>query len=109
MTEVNLTIIDLYISLTCITCKLLEHIITSNIHNFLAQNSILTDAQHGFRKDRSCETQLVYTVHDLALNKENGLVTDVLILDSSKAFDSVNHRKLIYKLEKLGIRKTFVH
>ena len=32
-----------------------------------------------------------------------------LILDFSKAFDSVNHRKLIYKVEKLGIRTIFVH
>ena len=46
-------------------------------------------------KMRSCVTQLVYMVNELAVNKENGLVTDVLILYFAKAFDSVNHRKLI--------------
>ena len=96
------------ISLTCITCKLLEHIITSNILNFLSNKDILSDAQHGFRKERSCVTQLVYTVNELAVNKENGLVTDVLILDFAKAFDSVNHRKLLFKLEKVGIHPTYI-
>ena len=33
---------------------------------------------------------------------------DVLILDFSKAFDSVNHRKLIFKLERLGINRKII-
>lgn len=91
------------ISLTCLTCKFLEHIIAKHIHIHLESNNILTDSQHGFRSNRSCETQLIHTLNDLALNKEKGLVTDVIILDFSKAFDSVNHRKLLFKLQKFGI------
>ena len=41
------------ISLTCICCKLLEHIIRSAITSHLENHSILTDSQHGFRKKRS--------------------------------------------------------
>ena len=91
------------ISLTCIMCKLLEHIISGHIHTFLDSNNILVDSQHGFRSGRSCETQLVYTFNDLAHNKEMGMITDVIILDFSKAFDSVNHRKLLSKLRCFGI------
>jgi hypothetical protein len=91
------------VSLTCITCKILEHIISSHVNSFLSKNDILTDSQHGFRSGRSCETQLVYTFNDLAHNREEGLVTDVLILDFSKAFDTVNHRKLLFKLNRMGI------
>ena len=47
------------ISLTSIACKLLEHIIHSSIMDFLDDNSILSDFQHGFRHGRSCETQLI--------------------------------------------------
>ena len=53
-------------------------------------------------------TQLVYTVDELAVNKENRLVTDVLILDFAKAFDFVDHRKLLIKLENLGIQSTYI-
>ena len=45
------------VSLTCICCKTLEHIIVSNINKHLALENILADCQHGFRSQRSCETQ----------------------------------------------------
>ena len=51
--------------LTCICCKTLEHIIVSKINKHLALESILADCQHGFRSQRSCETQLVQFYHDL--------------------------------------------
>ena len=43
------------ISITSIACKVLEHIIYSNIMNHLECHNILSDHQHGFRKRRSCE------------------------------------------------------
>ena len=46
------------ISLTCILCKVLEHIVASNLVKHLNSNNILSDMQHGFREKRSCETQL---------------------------------------------------
>ena len=56
------------VSLTCICCKTLEHIIVSNINKHLAFESILADCQHGFRSQRSCETQLVQFYHDMVSN-----------------------------------------
>ena len=53
-------------SLTTISCKVLEHILHSNILKNLESNSILTNLKHGFIKHRSCETQLIKTVNDLA-------------------------------------------
>ena len=92
------------ISLTAVTCNILEHIIHSNIINHLEHNSILTDSQHGFRKRRSCITQLILVVNDFAkrLNSSNQL--DTILLDFSKASDKVNHRKLLLKLDHYGIR-----
>lgn len=91
------------ISLTSIVCKLLEHIVSSHINQYLQQNDLLVDAQHGFRKGRSCESQLVHTINDFAFNIEKNIVTDVIILDFSKAFDSVSHTKLLHKLRNFGI------
>ena len=44
------------ISLTCILCKVLEHILASNIVKHLDAQGIMYDLQHGFREKRSCET-----------------------------------------------------
>ena len=96
-------------SLTCICCKTLEHIIVSNINKHLAFESILADCQHSFRSQRSCETQLVQFFHDLVSNLDRALnrnhrQTDVIIMDFAKAFDKVPHRRLLYKFDYYGIR-----
>ena len=46
-------------SLTCILCKIMEHIIASNLMKHLESNNILYDLQHGFRSSISCEIQLI--------------------------------------------------
>ena len=45
----------------------------------------------------------MYTFNDLAYNQEQGLVTDIIILDFAKAFDTVSHRKLLIKSKSHGI------
>ena len=92
------------VSLTSIACKILEHIVCSSIHRHLEAHSILTDAQHGLRKRRSCETQLIITIQDLAKTVDNKGQTDVILLDFSKAFDKVPHHRLLHRLEFYGIR-----
>ena len=92
------------ISLTSISCKILEHILHSSIISHLDTNKILTDTQHGFRKNRSCESQLLLTINDLAKSLNEGNQIDSVLLDFSKAFDKVDHHKLSLKLEHYGIR-----
>ena len=91
------------ISLTCICCKLIEHIVTSHIMKHADQHQILYPLQHGFRTKRSCETQLIEFVDDITKNMSAGKQTDVLIMDFSKAFDKVGHSLLVHKLEHYGI------
>ena len=75
------------VSLTCITCKLFEHILAH-----LEDNNFFTDLQHGFRSGRSCETQLVITFQDLAqMHNKKGSQIDIAVSDFSKAFDTVPH------------------
>jgi len=70
----------------------------------LDQHNILSDQQHGFRKKRSCESQLILTVQDLASAMDDGEQVDAVLLDFSKAFDKVPHQRLIRKLEHYGIK-----
>ena len=92
------------ISLTCILCKVMEHIIASNVVKHLDTNGLMYDLQHGFRERRSCETQLASLIEDLARKTSQGKQTDLILLDFSKAFDKVNHTKLLLKLHSYGIR-----
>ena len=92
------------ISLTCICSKVMEHIVVSNIMNHADLYNILKSNQHGFRSKLSCETQLLSFIQELHENLQNGLCTDIIIMDFAKAFDKVSHNKLIYKLHSYGIQ-----
>ena len=93
------------ISLTCICCKLMEHIITSNVMQHLEDNNILYNLQHGFRKARSCESQLIDFTQELNSKNNQNIQTDLIIMDFAKAFDKVPHKCLLYKLQFYGIRQ----
>ena len=82
----------------------MEHIVASNLTKHFNQHNILYDLQHGFRRRRSCETQLIQLVEDLARNMTSGKQTGLILLDLSKAFDKVNHLKLLYKLQIHGVQ-----
>ena len=92
------------VSLTSTCCKIMEHIVHSHLMNFLESNNILSDFQHGFRKKRSCETQLFVTVHDLAAGLDKNQQIDAILFDFSKAFDKDPQKCLATKLHHYGIR-----
>ena len=92
------------ISLTCICAKILEHIVYSNVSKHLQKYAVLCNAQHGFRSNRSCDTQLIITINDFAESLNQGGQCDVLTLDFSKAFDKVLHARLYQKLSHYGIQ-----
>ena len=92
------------VSLTSITCKLLEHIIDINIMHHFDQHRVLCDNQHGFRKKRSCETQLLSTIQEIASSTAKGHQVDIILLDFAKAFDKVPHTRLLHKLDHYGVR-----
>ncbi|XP_072182188.1 uncharacterized protein [Diadema setosum] len=91
------------ISLTCIACKIMEHVILSHVSKHLASNKILTDTQHGFRQGLSATTQLSSAVHDWSSILQKRSQVDTIFLDFQKAFDRVPHQRLRIKLQYYGI------
>ena len=71
--------------------------------DYLERNKNLTNLNHGFKSGYSCETQLLITLNDFLKVNNQGQQTDIIILDFSKAFDTVPHVELLYKLQSYGI------
>ena len=92
------------ISLTSIICKIMEHIVHSQIIHHLDDHNLLSESQFGFRKKHSCELQLLLTVNDLAGGLRDKEQIDAVLLDFSKAFDKVPHERLLLKLHHIGVR-----
>ena len=80
-----------------------SHIVFSHISHHLETHKVLCEEQHGFRPNRSCETQLISTINDFSECLNQGGQCDVLLLDFSKAFDKVPHTHLCNKLHHYGI------
>ena len=82
----------------------MEHVLVSHISEHLDRYGILNDSQHGFRRARSCDTQLIALIDDQTKEMQGEGQTDVIfVMDVSKAFDKVPHNGLLYKLFKCGI------
>ena len=77
------------VSLTCVCCKFMEHILCRHILKHLEKHDILTNRQHGFRSGHSCESQLLITTHDIIQLYDQKEQCDIIILDFSKVFDTV--------------------
>ena len=84
-----------------IVSKVLERCVFSHLYGHLKR--LITDLQRRFLKDRSNVTQLLSVLHDIGLNLDKNIQTDVIYLDFAKAFDSVDHKILLAKLNAHGI------
>lgn len=96
----NPTTINEYrpISILPYLSKVFERVLNDQINQYLSENNLLSPHQSGFRENRSTTTTLLYITEEMRRGLDNNLVQFLTLLDFSKAFDSVNHSKLITKL-----------
>ncbi|CAI8031468.1 RNA-directed DNA polymerase from mobile element jockey, partial [Geodia barretti] len=88
-------------SLLCISSKVLERIVFNQILQFV--NDKISNHQFGFMLYRSTLHQLLLFFNSIFESSRNSSQTDVLYLDFKKAFDSVAHNELLFKLWHIGI------
>ena len=91
------------ISLTSVFCKLFERIVKEQMLKYLLDNKLISKHQHGFLAMHSTSSQLLEAVNDWTISIKNSHVTDAIYFDYAKAFDSVSHVKLLYKVKGYGI------
>ena len=84
--------------------KLLEKLMYKRLINHIEKNNILTQHQYGFRENRSTELAIIELVDRVTKAIDRGEYTIGIFLDLSKAFDTIDHRILIKKLDHYGIR-----
>ena len=84
------------ISLLCTISKVLERIVFAHIIDFVS-NSI-SPMKFGFLQNHSTLQQLLVFLRDIYNSFTHNTPTDVLYLDFKKAFDSVSHNELLFKL-----------
>ena len=97
------------VSLTSLVCKTMESILKDKIVDFLDENDIIRDTQHGFRRGRSCLTNLLEFFDRATESFDKGRQLDVSYLDFSKAFDKVPHKRLCLQLKWHGINTRILH
>ena len=91
------------VSLISQILKILEKVLCVKIVSHLEENNLLNQNQHGFRKFRSCLSQLIEHYDNIIESVSAGNNVDVIYLDYSKAFDVVDHHILLRKLKESGI------
>jgi hypothetical protein len=97
------------VSLTSVVCKQIEHVIAGYLRHVWDTSGWLYEGQHGFRPGYSCESQLVTVCQDIADSLDEGIGTDTIVTDFSKAFDLVPHDRLLTKISETRVELRVVN
>ena len=84
--------------------KILEKLFLTRINSFLCANNILSSSQYGFRTNLSTSLAVMELIEEITNATDNKKLAIGVFIDLKKAFDTVDHRILIKKLEHYGVR-----
>ena len=84
--------------------KVLEKVVYKRVYAFLLETEQLYVNQFGFREAHSCEHAVGQVINGVVKGLENKMNMACVLLDLSKAFDTIKHKIMLRKLETYGIR-----
>ena len=84
--------------------KILEGLIYDQTEKYLIRRQILSIDQYGFRKNKSTKGAIIRFINTVQKDLDNKKKSMAVYIDLKKAFDTVNHKILLRKLENYGIR-----
>ena len=94
------------ISLLPVISKILEKLVSIRLVKFFTKHKILYEGQYGFRRQRNTTDAIMDLTGNILHSFNKGMFTIGIFLDMTKAFDSIKHETLLYKLQNYGIRGT---
>ena len=94
------------ISVLPVIAKAFESLVHKQLYSYLTANTILHSNQSGFRPHHSTQDVILKTVDDWRIALDRGKHVGTVLIDLSKAFDSIHHGLLLSKLELYGLQTT---
>ena len=83
--------------------KFFERIMFIQIHNHFSMHNLFYSGQYGFRANHSTQFAALELIDRITQDLDQGNMPITILMDLSKAFDTLNHDILIYKLKSYGL------
>ncbi|XP_030751004.1 uncharacterized protein LOC115878595 [Sitophilus oryzae] len=89
--------------------KISETILHNQLTAYSTQKCVIPAKQSGFKKDHGCNTALLSITDEILEAWDEDKLTVLVLLDFSKAFDTLSHKILVSILQSVGLSEQAVH
>ena len=94
------------VGITSTLCRVFEKRLNTAIDHHLESNNLIDDSQHGFRRGRSCETNLLVVMEYHAQRAEDEEDEDDCYFDLKAFFDGIPHQRCLASLHAHGVSQS---